>query len=298
MKMTLLDLTQNILSRMSSDEVNSISDTTEAMQVATIVKNKYLDIINRVNLTEHDQLIQLNASNDPTAPVLMYVPSGIADIQWLKYFDSNVLDGFDSVSIHDINVDLNPPPTGTLVAPGYLYVNILPVKEFIDMVNGFNPAESNVASFTFADNSNNFNTNYTFYYKNDRQPRFCTIVSNYYVIFDSFDNTQDTTLQSSKTMGFGRVIPSFTMEDTFIPDLAEEQFQLLLNEATALAFYELKQQPHQLATLEASRGWSNIQKNKSVDNKPTYFDSLPNFGRRGRGFHSQVSAFKSRGWDR
>lgn len=256
-KLTLLDLTQNILSRLSSDEVNSISDTTESLQVANIIRNKYFDIINRVKLPEHEQLVQLNPSLDSDSPVLMYVPDGIVDLKWVKYFNS----------------------AGD-IPPGYIYVTILPIEQFVDMVNTFNPEESNVESFTFSDTSNNFPGNYTFYYKNDRQPTFCTILSNYYVIFDSFDTTQDNTLQSSKSMSWGRIIPFWNNVDSFIPDLPEQQFQLLLNEATALAFYELKQQPHQLAMQESNRGWSNIQKNKAVTNRPTYFNELPNFGRR------------------
>jgi len=259
MKMTLLDMTQNILSRMSSDEVNSISDTTESLQVANIIKNKYFDIINRVPLPEHEQLVQLDPSLDSDVPVLMYVPEGIADVKWLKYFNSDETAG---------------------PAPGYLYVTILPQNQFIEMVNSFNPTETDVESFTFSDTSNNFPGDYTFYYKNGRQPNYCTIVSNYYVVFDSYNNALDSTLQASKTMAWGRVIPAFTMVDSFTPNLAEEQFQLLLNEATALAFYELKQQPHQLAMQEAKRGWSNVQKNKAVINRPTYFNELPNFGRR------------------
>lgn len=297
MKMTLLELVQDILSSMSSDEVNSISDSTEALQVATIVRQKYFDIINRVNLPEHDQLVQLEPSIDATSPVLMYVPDGVADLKWLKYFNSNILDTAVS-SDHDINTDIIPG-SGQSTAPpppGYQYVTILPVVQFIDMVNSFNPTENDVESFTFSDTSNNYPSSYTFYYKNQRQPNYCCIVSNYYVIFDSFDNTQDSTLQASKTMAWGRVIPMWKQVDNFIPDLADEQFQLLLNEAKSLAFFELKQQPHQLAAQEANRGWSNVQKNKAVANRPTYFNELPNFGRRSgvyygtRGFgngHSQ-----------
>lgn len=280
-KLTLLDLTQNILSRLSSDEVNSISDTPESLQVANIIRNKYFDIINRVKLPEHEQLVQLGPSIDETKPVLMFVPDGIADLKWIKYFDSNIEDGTTSDDFeHDLNVDLGPTDVTGVAPPGYLYVTILPVEQFVDMVNSFNPVESNVASFTFSDTSNNFPGDYTFYYKTDRQPMYCTILSNYYIIFDSFDNTQEDTLQGSKTMAWGRVIPAWSTTDTFTPNLAEEQFQLLLNEATALAFYELKQQPHQLAMQEATRGWSTIQKNKAVTERPTNFNALPNFGRR------------------
>jgi hypothetical protein len=38
-KMTLLEMTQNILSAMNSDEVNSITDTVESLQVAEEIQN-------------------------------------------------------------------------------------------------------------------------------------------------------------------------------------------------------------------------------------------------------------------
>lgn len=282
MKQTLLEMTQDILSAMSSDEVNSISDTTESMQVATIIKQKYFDIINRVPLTEHEQLVQLDPSLDADVPVLMYVPEKVAELKWLKYYNSNVGNDTNTTNDHDINVDIeeNANNAGS-VAPGYEYVTILPIKQFIDMVNSFNTSDTNVETFAFVDNSNDvINGTYNFNYMNDRQPNFCTVISNYYVIFDAYDNTVDTTLQARKTLGYGRIIPHWSMVDNFIPNLAEEQFQLLMNEAKALAFFELKQQPHQLAMQETKRGWSTVQKNKSVANKPNYFDALPNFGRR------------------
>ena len=286
MKYTLLEMTQDILSNLSSDEVKSISDTTESMQVAPSIQQKYFDIINRVPLPDHEQLIQLDPSLDTSSPVLMYIPEKVADLKWLKYYDSNTSDDTDNHNIHDINVDLTAAADTTEPSPGYQYVTILPVRQFIDMVNQFNIQESNVETFSFTDNSNDvINGSYNFNYKNDRTPHFCTVISNYYVIFDSYDNAVDDTLQASKTIGWGRIIPHWSMTDTFIPNLAEDQFQLLLNEAKMLAFFELKQQPHQLAAQETKRGWSNVQKNKSVDGKPSYFDALPNFGRRTRNFY-------------
>lgn len=255
---TLLDMTQEILSAMSSDEVNSIGDTTESLQVATIIRRKYFDIVGRAGLPEYNQYIELTPSNDATKPTLMYVPAEVNRIDWIKYMDTSVVDQRD-----------------------YKYVTILPIQQFTDMVNSFNPTEDIVDSFVFTDAANSFPGDFTFYYMNDRQPTYCTVVSNQYVIFDSYDNTQDDTLQSSKTMCFGQVAPSFRMEDTFIPRLDDKQFPLLLNEAKALAFYELKQMPHAKAEQEIKRQWSSTAKNKSVDNKPTYFDSLPDFGRRG-----------------
>ena len=296
--MTLLDLTQNVLSSLSSDEVNSIGDNAESQQVALIIKNKYYDIINRVNLPEHNQLIQLEPSLDSNVPVEMFVPDGVAEIQWIKYFNSNILDTAEGTEGHDINVDIVESPDETQPPPpGYQYVTIIPIDQFIDRVNTFNPEEDNVASFQFTNNVNAFPGTYTFYYKTDRQPTFCCILSNFNVIFDAFDNTQDSTLQASKTMCWGRVIPRWEMTDSFIPNLDDEQFTLLLNEAKALAYFELKQSVHPKAEQEIKRGWSSVQKNKAVTNRPTYFNELPNFGRRGGMTTSRASDFKMRGWD-
>lgn len=284
MKMTLLAMTQDVLSELTSDEVNSISDTTESMQVATMIRNKYNDVITRSGLTRHNQLFQLDPSGDSTEPVLMTVPTNISDIQWIKYFDSNVTDDENTTGEHDINLDITDgSDSSSGASPSYKYVTILPVQQFLDMTNRFNTSDDNVDTFTFNDTSNSINYTFTFNYKDDRQPQYCTVISNNYVIFDSFDNTQDTTLQASKVLGFGSVLPNFTMTDSFIPDLDEEQFPLLLNEAKAWAFFVLKQTPHVKAEQESKRQWSMIQRNKSIAHKPSDFNRSPDFGRTGPG---------------
>ena len=61
MKYTLLDLTQAILRALGSDEVNSISDTTEALDVANIVKEAYYTIISEIDFREQSGLFHLDA---------------------------------------------------------------------------------------------------------------------------------------------------------------------------------------------------------------------------------------------
>jgi len=278
---TLLDMTQEILSAMSSDEVNSIGDTSESMQVATIIKRKYFDIVSRSALPEQDQIIQLTPSNDVTKPTLMYVPDEVNNIKWIKYFDENTADGdTPNTYIHDLNVDIQSSGSGsTNGAPGYQYVTILPIEQFLYMIGSFNPTDTDVGSFTFTDAANGFPVQATFYYKTNCQPKYCTIIGNYYVIFDSYDVSVDDTLQSSKTLCFGQVAPAFRMEDSFTPRIDDKQFPLLINEAKALAFFELKQVPHAKAEQEIKRQWTSVQKNKSTSGVPTAFDALPNFGR-------------------
>lgn len=352
--MTLLEMTQNVLSSLDSDTVNSISDTSESMSIATIIRNKYFDIVARGLVSENCQLFQLTPSLDATMPTLMYVPAGVATMQWMKYFDSNPADSqqqdqFGSFS-HGVNTDLVSTDTFTTTSTtsnviglgaktftvasaglsinpndgiqissganfmfgtvtsyvsttlivnitstigsgtytswtltnnvedtvaGYKYVTMLPIDQFLDYINRLNPSDSNIGTYTFTEGGNNF----TFYYQNDMQPRYATVLANHYVIFDSYDNTFDSTLQGSKTLCYGEVTPTFSLVDTFVPTLDDQWFPLLLNEAKAMAWVEFKQTPHPKADQELKRQWSVVQKKGAVSNKPSNFDALPNYGR-------------------
>jgi len=276
MKYSLLDLTQSILSNLNSDEVNSISDTTESMQVAEIIKQTYFNLISRSDLPEHYQLIQLDPSNSVAEPTMMYKPDNVKYIEWLKYYDESQTTS--QTGTHGINTDIPVTPnTSGVVVPEYKYITILPNKQFIDLVNTFNTQETNVEVLNFTTGSES----YKLFFKNDAQPSYCTVIKDYYIVFDSFDQNIDSTLQASKTMAWGQTTPSWEMKDTFIPSLDDQQFPLLLNEAKSLAFLELKQMSHPKAEQESKRQWSAIQKNKALVDRPSYFDALPDFGRKG-----------------
>lgn len=284
MKRNLLDLTQNILSALNSDEVNSISDTTESRQVAEIIRTTYYNLLVRAELASHRKLFQLTSSGDPTSPVLMYKPEeSVVKLEWIKYYDSSTTDTTDSFDfIHDLNVDLEDNDSGGDLATSFKYVKILPIREFLDMTDMFNATESNVDTFEFTAQltSSQVADTFSFNYRTDKQPQYCCILQNYYFIFDSYDSTQDDTLQTIKTRCLGIITPSFTLADDFIPDLDDWAFPLLLNEAKSLAFYELKSSSHPQAEREIHRQWTSLQKNRDIIERPSYFNNLPNFGRR------------------
>jgi len=372
---TVLQLTQNILSALNSDQVNSIGDTAESYQVATILQQVFYNMAARADLPEQYGLFQLVPSTNPIIPVSLKKPANVSKVHWIKYFDTNPLDGGTTQTDqfgayrHDLNVDLqnnasfqqpagwsttsttsvtvglgsqtfavsstnikiglgdqveilngttlymsgevtayySSSGTANLVinvtaingagtfsswtlnqldaigqAPGYCYVRILPIAPFVDMVNKFNMTDSDVFQYQLSDSfvPGNVPQHFTFYYKNDHQPTYCTCIENDNFLFDTFDATQDSTLQASKTMCYGELIPQFILQDSFIPDLNDYQFPLLIAEAKETAFLELKQMDHPKATQESRRQWSRLQKDKSVANKPAYFDQLPNFSRR------------------
>ena len=258
MKYTLLELTQNILSSMDSDEINSISDTVESQQVVTIIKNVYDDIISRGDLNSNKTLFNLSASQDITKPIFMTVPDNIDRIDWLKY---------DCQKLGDD-------------VPNWTDMRYLPMDTFIDYMHQWNQNYDYIQSFDQI--INGFTVRFTF--RNDVAPTYYTSMDDNTIFFDAFDSTVDTTLQSSKSMGFGFKATDFQASDTWVPALLPNQFSLLVNEAKSLAWSELKQVAHQKAEQTARRNWIHLQNTRrsvpdNTDNRPN-FDKLPNFARR------------------
>ena len=61
MRNTLLQMVQSILSDMDSEAVNSISDTVEAEQVASVIQETFFNIVAARYIPEHRPLIKLTS---------------------------------------------------------------------------------------------------------------------------------------------------------------------------------------------------------------------------------------------
>lgn len=261
MRYTLLELTQDILSSMDSEEVNSISDTTESMQVVKVIKTVYDDIQTRSDLPIQNSLFNLAASTDALKPVLMTKPTTINKIEWIRY---------------------NKVETGD-TDPVWTEIRYMPLDAYMMHTQSFVPSDPTVGSMTQVANGFTF----TFYFKNDSGPLHYTSFDDNTVIFDSYDSAVDTTLQSSKTLCYGELTNDFIESDTWVPNLQPQQFPLLLNEAKSLAWSELKQSTHPKAEQAARRNWRHLAKTRqhvASDNDlrsaahPLH--QLPNFGRK------------------
>lgn len=239
---------------MDSDEVNSITDTTESLQVSHIVKTVYNDIQARLDLPEHYTLFELNASGDNTQPILMTRPSDVISIEWVQY--NKVLTG-----------DTDP-----------LFQDVVfkPLNEFLAITDSLLVSDSTVESFDYTIGSDDI----TFIYRNDKAPNYYTTFDDLTMIFDSYDSAVDTTLQKTKTRCYGRKDQTWTMSNSYVPFLDRNASTLLLNEAKVLAFAELKQMGHDVARQWANRSWVKSQKDKrGIDINRSELDRLPNYGR-------------------
>src|SRR5690606_30036560 len=237
---TLLELVQRILGSMEADEVSSIGETPESTDVAAIIKECYFDIVGQQNLQEHEGIFRLDAGTDDTKPVLMYVPENVMQIEWLKY---------------DISPDLTRPDLKNLC--------FLENHEFFDYQSGRDDSDPSVSSMSFEVNGKTFYTQFL----NDKFPTYYSIFDERVILFDAYDSTVEDTLTETRSFGYGRVVPEFRMENSFIPDLDPRQFQLLLQDAKSTAHIELKQQANPKAEAKYRRNIILAQRTRD-DNDP------------------------------
>lgn len=243
MRYTLKEMVDLILNAMDSDEVNSISDTTESLDVANTIKSCYYDLATDLNLPEHNKLYELNASGDNAKPVLMTLPTNALRLDWLKY---------------DMKV------SGDTTAD-YQYLDRLDLDSFLKRQEALREYTTDVDQMSFTSNGETFEIMYW----TDRHPSYYTTFDDHTLLFDAHDETLDTTLQKSKTMAFGSLYPTFTIDDDFYPELDPTQFALLINKAKGRCFNEKKQMVNVEALKEERRQRIIVQKRqRSIETIP------------------------------
>ena len=257
MKMTLLEMTQAVLLAMESDQVNSISDTIESDAVAQLIRSLYYDIANDLGLPEHDSLVELTASGSALQPCLMHVPANVTKISAISY---------------DIRGDLEDD----VDLPNWKKLTYVPIDRFIELTQGYRSNSSTIGSMQLETDGDTFE----FIHRNDAMPTYYTSFDDDQLIFDSFNKDIDTTLQKSKTLCYGSRVSTFTLTDSFVPDLDASEFPYFLNRAKVRAFAEFKQQQHQEAAGEARRQkiMTQVRGKKTPDLTP--FQKRNNYGRR------------------
>jgi hypothetical protein len=249
-KMTLLEVTQEILSDMTSDPVNSISDTVEAMQVATIVKRTFLNLVNDRIWPATGRLFRLTSSGDAARPTHMRIEEDVVEVHWVKY-------------------DTRDEATKPIGYTDILYKN---PHDFLEWTMARDAGASNMATVIDYHGT-------PLIIQTDRAPTYYTSFDDEYLVFDSYDSDMDSTLQHSKTQVFGIVEPEWRMEDDFVPAMPAKYFPYLVNEAKSTAFIKIKEVFSQKDEQNAQRqkGWLGQNKRRLG------YDGRPDFGRKARG---------------
>lgn len=212
--MTVLEMTQDILSAMGDDNVNSINDTARAYQVAQILQSTYNEIINSREWPHLATMMQLTSSGASERPTHMSIPDNVRKIEFINY---------------------NTEASGA-TTPVYKEMKYLLPQEFLTILNGRNEADSNVTSITDL-------SGIELLIQTDKAPQYWTSFDDENAVFDSHDSTVDTTLQTSKTQVHAIREAIFTISDLHTPDLPSKAFPYLLAEAKSSCFEHIKQMP-------------------------------------------------------
>lgn len=246
-QMNLLEIVQDVLSDMDGDEVNSITDTVESLQVANIIRSVYEHMIDGRDWPHLYELFQLESSTDDAYPTYFTIPEKVEELVWFKYDKKKDVANKDS----------------------YEEVKYKTPKDFIEHCNQRDSTASNVQ--VVSDPSG-----VKIYVLNDTAPMYYTSFDNDTIICDAFNSDVEDTLMENKTQCYGKRLPVFTLVDTFVPDLPTQSFALLVNEAKSSASLKLRQVQDGKAEQYAITGRRRMsQEAWKVSNGVT----LPNYGR-------------------
>lgn len=246
-KMTLLEIVQDIMNDMTSDEVNSITDTEESLQVAQIVKTTYFEMIGRRDWPHLSKFTTLTSVGDSSKPTHLLTPSNMVRMDWFKYNKKQVGDTRNRYS--DIE---------------YKYPD-----EFITYTNNRNLDNSNVTEVTDFGGAK-------LQILNDRQPTYFTSFDDKYIVLDAYNSAIESTLQGSNTQIKIYANPTWTVDNDFIPDLPIEAFPALLAEAKSVAAFKLDEEVDQKAEQQSERQQKRLSRQGwAVHSKTRY----PNYGR-------------------
>lgn len=246
--MTLLEMVQNIASAIESDNVNSITDTVEAYQIAVEIKTAYYELLAALKIPSERKLILLDGLVDLTKPNYLKIPDTVKQIDWFKYdYQTNGLVG------------------------DYVEVQYLDPDEFIRRITGnqgMTPSgiitDFSGAKFTIITNQN---------------PTYWTTFDNKYIVTDSYLSASDTTLQQSKSLCWGESNLTFTLNDGYVPILDDNLFPLLLAESKSACFANIKQMPSAKDEQRSHRQLIRAQNGFWRANQRTPYERVPNYGR-------------------
>ena len=202
-KYTLLEIVQNILSDMDSEDINSICDTSESLQVANVVQDTYYNMISNRMVPEHVEMFQLTAESESSTPTHFTYPTGVVKVDTVWY------DVSDDATYKYREIEWYEPEAFLRATDG----------SSSDYTSVTDPVSSTKLRIT-----------------NNEHPSFYTSFDDNYIVMNAHKSTIDSTLTAAKSRALGTKVPSFSVTDDHTPDIDDHYFPLLIAESKSACF--------------------------------------------------------------
>ena len=256
-KRTLLEMVQSIMSDMDSDAVTSINDTVESLQVASVIRDVYEQIVTDTAIPEDQTLGRLDTVSlvDHAGSINYFqIPDSAERIYWLQY---------DIIDVGQTN-------------PAYHDLEFMEPHDFIKYVNRNVAGTDTIATTDPV-------SGFQYHIPKLVAPRWYTVFNDLYVAVDAINTGVDATqVLGTKTLCMMQTVPSWTMSDSFVPALDDNMFPLLLAEAKSTCFVNLKQQANPKIDKQARTQGVRLQNSKyrtQAAQKNRTGSPGPNYGR-------------------
>lgn len=249
MKMTVLEIVQEVLSYIDGDEVDTWNETVEAEQVYALIKSTYYNMMSNRLWPHLRRTIQVTSTADTLTPTHLILQDSIKELCFINY---------DTASVTDTRKRYTP-------------VKYLPPDEFIHLTNQEDDSLSEVQVVTDTGGIE-------LMIRNDRAPRYYTSFDDENIVMDAFDSSVATTLETAKVQAQAYVLPTWTDDDdNFIPDLPDDAFRNLVEGVKSSASISLTQ------TADSKSEKESIRQSRWLARKARRIEggiTFKNFGRK------------------
>ena len=236
MRQPLLTIVQRTLSSMDSDAVDSINDTEEAEQVATIAQEVYEEWIS----AKEDwpfllRALGLESISDITRPNYLRIANPVSKVESVHY---NIRMEEDGRSRMTLLMYKTP-------------------EDFFSFVHQRNEEDANVEMV-----EDPHGMRYPI--RNDKHPQFWTTLDDKHIVFDSYKSDLEDTLQANQSFVYAYEIPQWTNANGAIPDLPDKFFPSYIAAVKARAHLYLKREQSVADEQSAFRGFNRMLKEANI----------------------------------
>ena len=203
--MTLLEMVQSILDSLDSDDVNSIDETEESLQVVGMIKDTLYALLSDKEWPHLHKTCKLLSVGSTSRPTELQIPESVSTITDVRY---DITETGDSDTTYRTLTYLDP-------------------ADFLDRSLRLSSSATTTETVTLSSGT-------ILFVENDKMPQYWTSFDDEFLVLDSFDNTEESTVQGSKTIIMCTEIPTWTPSDTFVPDIPINMFPLFLAESCLL----------------------------------------------------------------